>query len=422
MNEINPGAESLIFKPSKVSWVVNSYLARQNNRNLKWFVYSVLFVCVSFITWCGFSEKAIVIDATGEIIAKSPPIPVTTSSSMTIHSIKVKDNEAVKKGDILVVSTRDLSEADQKKIGENIEHIQKNIDLDKKKQCGPTCFAELRMIADGGFPWMARLDSNSELSRSVSELNRYFKDYMTQYSALNELPTTTASLRFEIKNTQRQMNEIKKRNAEKILAMEYDQLHSKLVSLDSQLKEKTLGSRSSLNGSRNLVEISLQAVPTALKTYSADAVIRAPIDGTVSFVDLKGDGQIISPGQLLLYVNSEKSVLGAKLKLPDSDIAKVKKGMQVKLDISSYPASEYGVQESKVTEIPEKIAVAGRQADNTFDVYLDLEGQGVSYHGKTYPLRSGVSLRAKIIVKHEQLLFYYLKKLLSIKDDYLGDS
>ncbi len=417
----NPGAESLIFKPAKVSWVVNSFLARQDNGSLKWFVYAVLAVFIGMLTWCSLSEKAIVIDTMGEIIAKSPPIPVSTNSQMTIRSIRIKNNQIVKKDDILLVSTRDLSEADQKKINDTIERLKKNIVLEKLKNCSSGCKDELKAISEEGFAWMPRLESNSDLFRSMAELNKYLKEFIAQSSLMAELPSTTANIRFEIKSTQRQMKEIKKRKAERILAVEYEQLRSKLMGLESQLKEKSLSSSASLDSARNLLEITLQGLPTALKSYLSDAVIRAPSDGTITFTDVKGEGQIVSPGQVLFYLNSEKSELGVRLKIQDSDISKVKKGMEARLDITSYPAAEYGVQGARITDIPEKINSNGTPNDNSFDVFAELDTQGVRYRGKIYPLRAGVSLRAKIIAKHERLLLYYLKRLLSIKDEYLGE-
>ncbi len=206
------------------------------------------------------------------------------------------------------------------------------------------------------------------------------------------------------------------------MGVEYDELNTRYENLKSQLREKTLNANASLKSARNAVEVVLQKIPQDLKNYVANSTIRAPADGVVSFVDLKGPGQNISPGQTLVYLQGAGSELGVRLKVSDSDIGKVRRGMDVKLDIASYPSSEYGVQSATIREIPQKLDTSGKQSDSTFDVYGDLAAQHVLFKGQKYPLRSGVSLRAKIIVSHETLLKYYLKQLLSLKDEYLGDS
>ena len=418
----DPGLESLIFKPAKVSWAINAFLAKQSNRGQKSFVYSVLAIVGGLVTWGYLSDHAIVIDSVGEIISKSPPIPVSASSTLTVKEILVKNNQTVKKDDVLVISTRNVGSDVEKQIDGSLSTLEKNIALDKRGACSQPCREHLQMVAGSSFPWLSKLDTSTEFYRNIGSLSKGLKDYVTQMGNLIALPTTTENLEFQIKSTRQKMDEIRRRNAQKILAVEYEDLQNKLLNFQGQVREKKLSAESSLTNSRNMVEVSLQQAVQTFSDYSSDSVIRAPLDGAIAFQELKGQGQIVGAGQIMMYVHSKNSELGVKLKLPEAEIAKVRKGMEVKLDISSYPASDYGVQSAEISEIPEKLDINDQKKDNNFDIYANLKTQGVQYRGQTLYMRSGVSLSAKIIVKHEKMIIFVWKKLLSIKDEYVYKS
>jgi multidrug resistance efflux pump len=361
------------------------------------------------------------VDTAGEFITKSPPLPISLSNSVKVKKVLIKNNTRVKKGDSLLYLSSYISPNDFEIIQSTFNHLKTNVEAEKNKKCSEQCQLFLKMLSQRGFPFLSKIDTNADFYRELNDLLRYLKDYQSQLNLIEQLPATTASIQNEINMAQKKINAIVSRKAEKILSFELEELKSRVINLKSQYKEKILSSQSALEASRNNLEVILTRIPKTLSDYTANSTVFSPGDGLITFAEFKGEGQVINPGQNIFLLHSSTSNLKVNLKLPDTEISKVKSGMSVRLDVSSYPATEFGIQEATITEIPEKVNFNGQAKDNFFDVFAELKEPTLISRGKTYEYRSGMTAKAKIIVKHERVLTYYYKKLLSIKDDALGN-
>jgi multidrug efflux pump subunit AcrA (membrane-fusion protein) len=417
----NPGMESLIFRPAKVSWAINSYLMQNNARFERYFILSFLLVAGAFLGWAWNTTKAIVIDVPGELVTKTPPLPVSLSYSVKIKKILVANNQRVKKGDVLLHLNTFISAEQISEIQKTFFKLKENVDAEKRQSCPDSCELQLRLLAERGFPFLDKIDTGSDFYRELHDLSRQLKDYQTQLNYRAQLPATTASIKNEMANAQKKLKTIIASKAQKILAYEMEELKNKVIHLQAQYQEKVLSVQSSLEAARNALEVSIAKMPKSLTNYTANSTVVSPADGLLSFAELKGEGQLINPGQPLFFLNSSTSQLKIHLKIPNTDISKIRPEMPVRLDVSSYPAAEYGVQEGTISEIPEKLNFKNERQDNHFDVYAELKEPHVLFRGKIYPYRSGMTAKAKVILKHEKVLTYYYKKLLSIKDEVLGE-
>src|SRR5688572_20835488 len=146
----NPGVDSLIFKPSKVSWGINSYLINNESKFERIFISSILIVIFAFLFWAYSTSIAIVVDSQGELVTKAPPLPVSSSSSIKVKKILVANNQNVKKGDVLLHLNTYLPSEDISAIQETIATLKSNVELEKTKSCDSSCRQMIRNLAERG--------------------------------------------------------------------------------------------------------------------------------------------------------------------------------------------------------------------------------------------------------------------------------
>ena len=414
--------EALLFRPSKVSWGVQATIIKLEPRIERMTLFTIIFIIFLAIIWAYFSIKAVVVDASGEITPVAAPIPVMAKSSFTIKNILVKDNQTLLKDDLVIETTRHLDVRVRKDIELVFIDMAKLLSTEKQGLCRYDCMQKLKIIAEERLNFLDKIDQSMDFYREVVDLNRAFKEYYLQLRAVKVLPETLISLQNEIRINQKRISEIDKRRARQILALEYEELQNKVISLQTSVKEKELNSKSSIDSSRTNYDIALSKINQSFKYYNDNSVVRTSNTGKIRFSNLKGVGQTVSGGETLFLMTQSSSDLWLKFQISEADLSKVKVSQKVKIDLSSYPASEFGIQKATVVEILDKLPVENEQNKTpSFVGFAKLDSQYVRFKGKDFSLRSGMQGNVKIIITHETLLNIFIKKIFSIKEEYLGD-
>ena len=293
---------------------------------------------------------------------------------------------------------------------------------EKSSGCAETCFVQLGYLTEDGFNFIQEIQQSSDFHRELVDLSKISKDYYIQLKTIRTLPETLSGLRNELRITEKRISQIELRNAQGILALEYEELQNKQISITAQLKEKELNSKAMIDNVRSNLEIALDKIGQSFRGYQQNSFIKAPTTGRIRFTGLKGVGQTVAGGEVLFMITQSSSDLWLKFNLAESDLGKVKIKQEVKIDLASYPASEYGVQKGVIVEVLDKLPAENDPSKTPYFVgYARLNSQKVKFRGAEFNLRSGMQAKVKIIVKHESLLTIFIKKIFSIKDEYLGD-
>lgn len=130
----------------------------------------------------------------------------------------------------------------------------------------------------------------------------------------------------------------------------------------------------------------------------------------VGWMSIFSIDEVVKTDGILMKNNDDK--YHAELYVSDLDFGKVYLGQNVKFEINSYPASEYGYFHGRIYDIS-KIPVMGAEEGHAYyqlKVTLDEEGLK-DPNGKELPLADGLSCRGNIITGHERIITSLLKKL-----------
>lgn len=130
----------------------------------------------------------------------------------------------------------------------------------------------------------------------------------------------------------------------------------------------------------------------------------APIAGTVTNMSVHGAGPVVQQGDVVASIAPQGARLVAELHIPNSNIAKVKPGLPVKLLIDAYPYQQYGVFDGTVMSVsPDAINTP------TGDSYFRAIVVPTTIRLDTgVKLSAGLALEGRIVTDHRTALELFL--------------
>lgn len=144
--------------------------------------------------------------------------------------------------------------------------------------------------------------------------------------------------------------------------------------------------------------------------------IKAPVDGTITTLDVRNAGTVIQPGQVIANIAPAGARLLVEAQVLNKDIAFVEKGSPAKLRFDAFPYQDYGIVEGTVIEISPD-ARTGKEFESFYKVMIVPLQTQISARGKNVPLRSGLTLTAEIITDRKSILSLILEPFRKLKSD-----
>jgi HlyD family secretion protein len=186
----------------------------------------------------------------------------------------------------------------------------------------------------------------------------------------------------------------------------------------AQLKESLLDTShqdtESLNDLRSRIRSLTTQLRTEIQAWELSYVLKAPIDGTITFTNYWIENQNVSAGEAIFTVIPDRDfqVIG-KAMLPVARSGKVEAGQKVNIRLENFPENEYGILRGKVQNISLVPTQAGEAAYYT--VEIGLPDSLVTTYRKELPYMPNMQGQADIITEDISLLerfFLPLKKIL----------
>jgi len=214
------------------------------------FIYILIALIITFFTWTWFSEKEIVVKASGVVRPNSEIQTISNIVQDEVKSVKMKNGESVSKGDILFEIDSTNLEQEKKQVDDQIEKVNNdNSNLNKLNKCivdnknyfnnndkEKEYYYKFKSYESGNNVSLAEKNniSNSKnglnnekvnlgkLSKSIVEENNYNKKdsaYSAQYESymsskqmiqnkIEQLSNTKSDLNQQIESDNKKINEI----------------------------------------------------------------------------------------------------------------------------------------------------------------------------------------------------------------------
>lgn len=184
------------------------------------------------------------------------------------------------------------------------------------------------------------------------------------------------------------------------------QVKASIVSNESQQHEKTKEIAELENQiivQKNSFIQALQTLKSQVQAWQQKYVLKAPVDGIISFNGFFTENQEIKTGQSLFYVQPFNTAYFLEMLIPQYNFGKVKTGQSVLLKFQAYPYEQFGSVTGKIEYI------SSTPTDSGFLAKVSLPGGLQTNYNKTLQYQNGLYAQAEIITENMRLLqrFYY---------------
>lgn len=378
--------------------------------------FSVTFI-VAALVYSANTMITVSVDTVGKFNSEIAPVPVKSPTQFTVGKINIKENQKVKKGEVLFLSTQTMPEEDLKVLK---DYIAKMSGIVRENMPGCiTCKARLIESTQA----YTRIKAQGQLQSSLSPLQNQSVELTAALEESEGLPLVVADLRRALNVAKGKIAEIKKRKAENLLATELENLNQEVVSHQTKINDRYQRNSFRIKTAKDNISSRLAELNNMIEYLGQVQTINAPSDGVVTKLTVKGEGEFLQAGQVLFELVPIESKLIAELDLQNKDISKVKVGQKVKVTIDALPDYEYGSVEGEVIEITRKVSEGPQQpqvpgqSPATFMLKVKMSQQSLVKNGVENPFILGMTVKGHIIVNHESLLSSIYRMIFRIKDE-----
>lgn len=411
--------EALRYHPSKVEWGTARFLGAPPSWLARVFFLTILVVLASALVYAALAKVAVTVEAPGFLVPEGGVLPISSPSNMTVDKLLVRVEDQVDKGQLLIVSQDDLSDKEEAGLAEEAETLSGALARDGGFSCAP-CLETLQALAARAFV----IDGGGAIREPLASIRQRLQAFVTLRTMHASRGGSTQALRRRIGVARGKLAEIKKRNAEAMLATRVEQLQSEIAQARSQLSASERGGRAELEQAKNRLKLELESLQSYLDRHARQQTIVAPIAGTVTELSVQGPGQQLAAGQKLMEIVPADSQLAGVLRVANKDISRVRVGMRVRLKLAALPEREFGVALGTVTQVAPKATFDARAGSKepTYEVVVQLEQQSFDKDGQAYPFRFGMTAKGLVVAGYKSMLRLAVERLLNLKDEILQEA
>ncbi|BAY77752.1 secretion protein HlyD [Nostoc linckia NIES-25] len=155
-----------------------------------------------------------------------------------------------------------------------------------------------------------------------------------------------------------------------------------------------------------------------IETQLQNSIIRATSDGTILKLNLRNPGQVVGVSESIAEIVPQDAALVIKAMIPTAEIQKVAVGQKVQLRIDACPYPDYGTLEGVVTSISPDVIIPVDSKTNTGYFEATIQPKTLKFGNAKVQchIQSGMNAKANIISQEETALQFMLRKARLVTD------
>lgn len=375
-----------IFPFEMINHNVESLNAKHHQTTKILYLVVLAFLIIA-LTATFFIEVNVSTQSRGIIRTESENNQLHTAVAGQIDVLNIKENQAVKQGDtLLIISAARLEE----QIRFQEEQRQKNITYIKDLQA---------------------LVQIERLSQPTIQTALYHQEYLQYQQRANEL---TLKINYAQQNAQRTKELLV---AGTIAQVEADQKNFELDLAQNAvkvLKEQQVKTWQLELQQYTLKNQEIASTISQLKKEEQHYILTAPINGTITQFSGLQKGNFVSPSQIIASISADDGMIVESYVSP-ADIGLIQKGMDVKFQIDAYNYNQWGLATGEVVDISKDIDLLQEQP--FFRVRCSINEDNLSLkNGYEGNFKKGMTLTARYSIT-ERTVFQLLYDTM---DDWLN--
>jgi multidrug resistance efflux pump len=397
-------------------------------------VFLLIILLLLFLSW--FVKYPDIIVSQGIITTAVPPQKEYSKITATLQHVLIENDQEVQSGEVIAV----LENAASYKDVLLLEKVLDTISYEKNNFQFPVDRLPILFLGDLEIPFAVFENAYIQYRLNI-DLQPFDNDQLANESTRIQLQAQLGNM-LSRKRIQQTELDFKKKELDRhktlfekgviaaqeyeLKQLEYAQNERSFQSMDasiSQLRNQLSNTSSSLEGikinrSRENIQLyktliqSFTQLKKAVNDYEQLYILRATINGRLSFTQYWKEEQQVQQGDLLFTVFPEKyESYIATLKTPVLNSGKLKHGQKTFLKLQNFPETEFGVLEGKVTTISQV-----PDADGFYYVQISLSNTLITSYNKEIQLQQETSVIAETVTEDLRLMerfFYQFKEVFS---------
>lgn len=373
--------------------------------------FAILAVAALFLVFGEYTRKTAV---TGRLVPTAGLSTLTSSGNGNVARVLVKEGDAVKAGDPLVLIESDRHLADGRDAN---SALLANLDSKQRGMASELADQDAIMRTQRAGLISQQTSTQQELANLHDELKirrdqvKLSEDSLNRFRSLLEQKYVS-----QIQVTQQEQALLEQRANVEAMERNIATLQRNLGQIRHAISE--LPARNHLLHAQALRERANLEQERISGSANATTMIKAKRDGTVSnkLVEL---GQAVQAGQPILTILPKTSTLQAQLLVPSSAVGLIKNGDEVILRYRAFPYQKFGHQNGHVVDVaksaltPKELAgIMGEAAtqESFYRVIVKLEDQTIKALGRQHALRPGMDVDARIVGESRRLWEWLIKR------------
>lgn len=384
----------------------------------RWLVISVvIFITAVTALFFIFGSYTKYESSTGELLPENGMLVIPPPVSATVVDIPVKEGQLVKKGDVLMVLSSEISTQmgqTRQVIAENLAGQRERLQQDLKT------LAKLHDVEMKGLSDTIRSLKlqQEQLKLQLAHRRKQVALAKLQLDKLNAMHQEGYASNRQLEEQESALLDSQARYQE--YQRQLLDTSQKIVQAEQQLDERPLDDEKKRNDIERQLADNRQSMAENEARRSFE--LRAPKSGYVGMIMIK-NGQMLNAGQSAISILPSNSDLVARLMVNTQSIGFIQPGQRVVLRYKAFPYQKFGQQYGRVTEVsrtalsPQEVStLTGKNniQEQQYRVLVALDKQTISAYSQDEKLKPGMALDADFIVDKRHLYEWVLEPIFAL--------
>lgn len=409
----------------------------------KWSARLIIIFIVIILIWSIFAKIDIVVVARGKTNLYGKSKVIQSIETSVVESIKVRNGDKVKKGQILVELSGLGSNSD---FTQSIELLQ-SLKLSKLRNQ-----ALIKGIEERKVPSIDRKAAlsfgipNDKIIKAEQLLGNQYATWYMQDSQLRSILRQKESEKLSIKSQiiklskLNKLNQKKLRDSKKLVHKHFISKHAYYQQKAEEIQSKNdLSSQSAqlrkINAAIEEAKQNILINTQVLKRDTMDTLrkdddqlqqianqvekftqrkkwltLTSPVDGTVQELSITTQGGVVTAAQKVMVIVPDKDSIEIEATIENKDIGFIRPGQKVVIKIDSFPYTRYGFITGELTHVSYD-AIKDEKLGLVFSCIINLDRNYLTIQGKKVYLKSGLAVTAEIKTGKRRVIDYLLSPL-----------
>ena len=422
MNKSKKRTRTKSFPPSDITWAAVEFEREPHPFTYQFTLFFLGGFLFCTLVFSYYTKIPITVVGTGKITSLKPPVPIRSATKMTVSVLHIAENQKVVKGQVLLSSVENLTQADRNNLKEYQDDI-KWVMAQNLKEC-----AKCEGLLNAANDVYVKIRAQGDLLTVISPIQDHVREMIVALAERDQLPSLIASSRLKIKLDENKLKSIKANNAGSILLKEVEDLQTDIAENRAKIEEKYVASNDRIKNAKIHIISGMSALSNQVRYLGEQFSIYAPFSGTITSLNVKGSGEVLQVGQVLMSLVPLDSPLVAELQIDNRDLSDTQLGLPAEISIDSLPEYDYGTVKGKVIEITRKeldpeaqersLASLSTNAVPVFLARISLDKQALKKDGIESRFIVGMTLKGFVQVRDDSILRIIARSLFQIKEDF----